>query len=285
MTQKKAEVPPLENEPPKLKRSTRIENAPPDLYDPNKPRIGRRESEPHSAEITNIYDVLTNNFPTSRTVWDLHHYFVNHKGPLKGKKVDIQFDISFFKDFTIPHTLSSYDASKYEERVPDMTINILSKSTWRSDLSENVDICKNLEIKVYVVYSPFKVTSALYQPPFMRAYILREDGSYHQEDLYNVTLEEGKKINEKNIIDVSNLVPFRLGLMRINKYHEGELPLFRLIFIDPSEPKILQTRLESMEREKEKIEKEKEKIEQEKEKIEQEKEKIEQEKEKIEQEK
>jgi hypothetical protein len=79
-----------------VKRSTRIENAPPDLYDPDVPRLGRRESEPHSSEITYIHDVLTANFPESRTVWDLHHYFTGEKPPLKGKKIDIQFDISFF---------------------------------------------------------------------------------------------------------------------------------------------------------------------------------------------
>ncbi|MGV9205049.1 MAG: hypothetical protein ACOC44_13640 [Promethearchaeia archaeon] len=83
------------------KRSTRIENAPPDLYDPNEPRLGRRESEPHSAEVTYIHDVLTSNFPESRTIWDLHHYFIGRKGPLKGQKIDIQFEISFFENLFI----------------------------------------------------------------------------------------------------------------------------------------------------------------------------------------
>ena len=80
-----------------VKMSTRIENAPPDLFDPNTPRLGRRESEPHSAEITYIHDILTTNFPTGRAVWDLHHYFLGIKDPLKGKEIDIQFDVSFFK--------------------------------------------------------------------------------------------------------------------------------------------------------------------------------------------
>ncbi|MHA1147402.1 MAG: hypothetical protein ACTSR8_04090 [Promethearchaeota archaeon] len=252
----------------RIKRSSRIENAPPDLYDPNKPRLGRRESEPHSVEITYIYDVLTNNFTTSRTIWDLHHYFVSHKEPLKGKKVDIQFDVSFFKELIIPHTLSSYDANKYEGRIPDMTINILLKSTWRADLSETVDICKNLGIKVYVVFSPFKPTSKLYHPPFLRAYILEADGSYRQEELNNITLKEGKNIDEKNIIDLGDLLPFWLGLMQTTQYHEGNHPLFRLIFIDPSELKILPTKLESMEQEKKQMEQEKKQMEQEKKQIE-----------------
>ena len=41
----------------------------------NPPRLGRRESEPHSFEITRIYDILATNFKDDRTIWDLHHYF------------------------------------------------------------------------------------------------------------------------------------------------------------------------------------------------------------------
>ncbi|MHA1344159.1 MAG: hypothetical protein ACTSQG_09245, partial [Promethearchaeota archaeon] len=207
-------------------------------------RLGRRESEPHSAEITYIHDVLTTNFPTCRTLWDLHHYFLGKKGALKGKEIDIQFDVSFFKDFQITHTLSSYDARKYNGRTPDMAINVLSKSTWSKDLSENVDICKDLEISVYAVFSPFKVTSKIYYPPFLRVFILNDDGSYKQEELRKITLIEGEKIDENNIIDISNILPFRLGLMQLKKRHEGEKPLFRLIFIDPLEQRILPTIME-----------------------------------------
>ncbi|MHA1343517.1 MAG: hypothetical protein ACTSQG_05995, partial [Promethearchaeota archaeon] len=220
------------------KKSTRIANAPPDLFDPAKPRLGRRESEPHSIEITYIYDVLTINFPNGRAIWDLHHYFLGSKGALKGKKIDIQFDITFFKDLQITHTLSSYDARMHEGKIPDMAINILSKSTWKSDMSENVDICKDLEIPVYIVFSPYKVTSKIYNPPFLRAYVLKEDGSYQQKELRNVTLIEGEEIDKKNIIDISNILPFRVGLMQLRRQHEGDQPLFRLIFIHPSEPKI-----------------------------------------------
>src|SRR5271157_3610046 len=46
----------------------------PDL-DPSLPRIGRRESEPHSAEVSYLHDVLEANFEGSRVFWDLHHYF------------------------------------------------------------------------------------------------------------------------------------------------------------------------------------------------------------------
>jgi len=237
----------------KRKRSTRIDNAPPVLFDPNKPRLGRRESEPHSAEITYIHNVLTINFPSGRTLWDLHHYFLGRKGALKGKEIDIQFDVSFFKDLQITHTLSSYDARKYEGRTPDMAINVLSKSTWREDLSENVDICKDLEISLYAVFSPYKVTSNVYNPPFLRVFILKDDGYYRQEELRSITLNEGERIDEKNIIDISNTLPFRLGLMQLKQQHEGKQPLFRLIFIDPSEPRILPSITEKAKEAEEKI--------------------------------
>jgi len=63
-----------------------------DIEDPyKKPRLGRRESEPQSEDITYLYDVLMTNFPNSRALWDLHHYFL-----INGNEIDLQFDISFF---------------------------------------------------------------------------------------------------------------------------------------------------------------------------------------------
>ena len=249
MTQKKSETLSHPIDLSGIKQSTRIENAPPDLFDPNAPRLGRRESEPHSSEITYLYDVLTTTFPESRVVWDLHHYYVGAKGVLKEEKIDIQFDVSFFQDLKIPHSLSSYDARKYEGKVPDIAINVLSKSTWRADLSDHADTCNILGIPVYAVFSPYKVASKVYDPPFLRVFLLQDDGSYKQIDLRRITLNEGESIeDEKHIIDVSDKLPFRLGLMRLKHQHEGDLPLFRLIFIDPSEPKILLTRAETAEK-------------------------------------
>ena len=276
MTQKKAESIIDMKDEPVIRRSTRIENSPLDLFDPNEPRVGRRESEPHSAEINYIYDILTSNFPESRTIWDLHHYFIGKKGPLKDKKIDIQFDLSFFKDLTITYTLSSYDAGKYEGRIPDMAINILSKSTWRADLSENVDTCKNLGLKVYIVYSPFKMTSKIYHPPFLRVYILNEEGIYKQEELNDITLNEGGAINKENIIDVSDILPFRLGLMLMKQQHEGEHSLYRLVFLHPKKLELFSSRIEKLEHEKEQLTQEKEQLTQEKEQLIQEKVKTEQ---------
>ncbi|MHA1147886.1 MAG: Uma2 family endonuclease [Promethearchaeota archaeon] len=244
MTQKRTETTHKAFQLSELKRGSRINNAPPDVYDPNLPRLGRRESEPHSAEVTYIHDVLSANFPEGRAIWDLHHYFVAKKGPLKGKKIDIQFDVSFFKDLKLSQTLSSYKASKHGNRVPDLVVNVLSKSTWRNDLSENVDTCKDLGIPVYAVFSPYKVTSATYHPPFLRVFILQDNGMYEQKDLRNITLEEGENIIEENMISLNDKLPFSLGLMRLKQEHEGEQSLYRLVFIDPSAPKIFPTRIE-----------------------------------------
>ena len=95
---------------------------PPDTYDPKALRLGRRESEPHSEEVSYLHDVLETNFPNDRTMWDLHHYFIVGK-----EEIDFQLDISYFKGLDIPHTLSSYHAAKYGNRIPTLGINILSK--------------------------------------------------------------------------------------------------------------------------------------------------------------
>ncbi|RMG22040.1 MAG: hypothetical protein D6732_26325 [Methanobacteriota archaeon] len=96
-----------------------------------KPRLGRRECEPHSDEINYLYDVLSTNYPEDRTLWDLHHYFL-----IEGEKIDIQFDISYFKGMQIPYRISSYDAQKFNHRVPTMAIISFlhrpSKMTWES---------------------------------------------------------------------------------------------------------------------------------------------------------
>ncbi|TFG23436.1 MAG: hypothetical protein EU529_07415 [Promethearchaeota archaeon] len=244
MTQKKSDPLSHSAEEAEEWRSTRIENAPPDLYDPSKPRLGRRESEPHAAEVTYLRDVLTTNFPKGRALWDLHHYFIASKGVFKGKKIDLQLDVSFFKELTISFAIPSYDATMYEGKIPDMGINVLSKSTWREDISEIVETCKDLSIPVYAVFSPYLVTSKRYAPPFLRVYILQDDGSYKQEDLRAITIEEGGSIDEPQILDLSDKLPFRLGLMRLKQQFLGGKPLFRLILIDPLELRVLPTRRE-----------------------------------------
>ena len=235
--------------------STRHRDAEPDTFDPNVPRLGRRESEPHSAEVTYLHDVLTTNFPNDRTLWDLHHYFRK-----EGMDIDLQFDISFFKDLKIPYTLSSYKAKDFENRVPTMAINILSKSTWRSDLAEKLDFCRLLEIPLYIIFPAFHVAINLYQPPFLRAYVLQENKEYKMHELRKTLDIESDKWDEEAIIDVSELVPFRLGIIkRKEQKHQGGLSLYRLVLLDPKKDKVLLTKNEKTIEEKEKTIEEKEK--------------------------
>jgi Uma2 family endonuclease len=152
-------------------RSTRIENVEVIPFDPLTPRLGRRESEPHSEEVSYLYEVLHLNFPDSRTTWDLHHYFI-----VESEEIDIQFDISFFKDLKIKYSLSSYRASNFNNRVPNIAINFLSKNTWQMDIGIHADYCRLLKIPLYIVFSPYHIGKAIYKPPFLRAYILQPDG-------------------------------------------------------------------------------------------------------------
>lgn len=132
----------------------------------------------------------------------------------------------------------------HEGKVPDIAFNVFSKSTWRADISENVESCKDLSILVYVVFSPYLMTSKRYAPPFLRAYILQEDRSYKQEELRAITIEEGGAIDETQVLDLDDKLPFRLGLMRLKQQFLGGKPLFRLILIDPLEMRVLPTKRE-----------------------------------------
>ena len=133
-----------------------------------------------------------------------------------------------------------------------MAINVLSKSTWNNDLSEKVDLCKDIGIPVYAVFSPYEVTRRRYRPPFLRVLILQDNGMYKQEELNKITLEEGGTIIEENVIDVQDRLPFSLGLMRLKQEHEGGQSLYRLVLIDPSEPRIFPTKMEKKLEEKDK---------------------------------
>lgn len=224
-------------------RSTRIRSMSPDDFDPTKPRLGRRESEPHSSEVTYLFDVLTTNFPADRTLWDLHHYF-----RVDGIALDLQFDISYFRDLQIPYALSSYRAERFNSRVPTMAINVLSKSTWKTDIGETVDHCKLLEIPLYVVFPPFHVATAIYRPPFLRAYFLQDDGDFQVKELKQLTVTGQGEINSDAIIDTSSIVPFRLGLVKRKRKYDKNLPLYRLIILAKDELKVLPTKFEKEQR-------------------------------------
>ncbi len=222
--------------------STRHRDAEPDTFDPNVPRLGRRESEPHSAEITYLHDVLTTNFPDDRTMWDLHHYFEKER-----MKIDVQFDISYFKGLKIPYTLSSYHADQFNNKVPTMVINILSKSTWRSDIAEKIDFCRFLAIPLYVIFPSFHVSIDIYKPPFFRAYILQSDGAYKIQEVRKVAINIEGVWDLDAAIDVSDIVPFRLGLKERDVKHQKEEPLYRLVLIAPKKNQILLTEIEEKE--------------------------------------
>lgn len=221
---------------------SRHSNAPPDSFDPNQPRVGRRESEPHSAEISYLYEVLKENYPAGRVTWDLHHYFQVDK-----IKLDIQFDVSFFHDLHIPYTLSSYRASKFNDRVPTIAFNVLSKSTWHADLGEHVDYCNRLGILVYVVFPAFHVATEFYRPPFLRAYIRQPNGEYHQEELHAVSLGNDGELLEEKLISLPEPLPFRLGLMELPEPHEGGWKHYRCILVDVKEPRVLPARVDRLE--------------------------------------
>jgi Uma2 family endonuclease len=267
---------------------SRHEQPGPPEFDPATPRLGRRESEPHSAEVTYLFDVLRANFPADRPMWDLHHYFTLEVDG-SPKECDVQFDISYFKDFDISNELPSYRASEHGNRVPTMAVNVLSKRTWRDDLSDNMETCQLLKIPLYVVFAPYHVATWQYEPPFLRAYYLDESGFYRPHDLKSIIGKEGETLkpesSEANVLNVSHLVPFRIGLIeRVTKY-KGGLPTYRMVLVHPSQPRIMETSMQiAVGKERERADQEHERAEQERERAEQERERAETEHERAEKE-
>ena len=231
------------NDEPKFKiLQTTRDKIPPitDGATPNLQRIGRRESEPHSEEVSYMYDVLTTNFPNSRTFWDLHHYF-----KIDDEEIDLQFDISFFRNFILKEAVSSFKAEEFNGRIPDLVINILSKSTWRIDLLEHVEYCEKLKIPYYIVFTPYDVIKKLYKPPFLRVYFLKNN-KYEHFDFRDITLIEGEynNIDSTKIIDLGESIPFRIGLMERKRRHLKRGKLYRLVFFDKEKDIMLKSSIE-----------------------------------------
>jgi Uma2 family endonuclease len=222
--------------------STRSRDETDDILKTGEPRIGRRESEPHSEGVSYIHDVLETNFPGDRTTWDLHHYFT-----INEEEIDLQFDVSWFKDLQIEHTLSSYRAAEHENQVPVLAINILSKSTWHDDVGEHVDECRLVGIPVYVIFAPYDVGSRMYKPPFLRAYVMNETGEYQVRELRKVTMQEGGAIDWDTVIDIGDRVPFQFGLSELVKKHDKGLSLYKLLLLDSREKRVFKSRLEQAE--------------------------------------
>ncbi|MHA1271160.1 MAG: hypothetical protein ACTSPY_15305 [Candidatus Helarchaeota archaeon] len=230
---------------------------PPEWLEKEPPRLGRRESEPHSVCLMRIYDILTTNFPNDRVLIDLHHYFY-----ITGEKVDLQFDLSYFKGMKLDYMLLSYNSSEFNNRVPTMAINILSKSTYLKDLSHTVDLCKKLRIPVYVIFSSHDISVSVYKPPFLRVYILEKSGLYKEITVNGELFDENGEIIENNIIKTSPIVPFNISIMKLPALLKGGTPTYSILFLDPATNKLYK---KESEKEKERAEKEKERAEKEKE--------------------
>lgn len=204
------------------------------------PRLGRRKSEPHSSEITYLYDVLTTNFPSDRVMWDLNHYFKR-----EGETLNIQFDLSYFRNFSIPYDLSSYKAERYGNRVPDMAVNILSKSTYHQDIGMNVERCRSIGVPVYLVLNPHLPQPMELKTPFLRIYNLTDPHEpYLVKEIREPCCQEGEPetIDPSRLIDVRpDLLPFKFGIMRLNRRYDGDFPRFRLILVDRETNEILPT--------------------------------------------
>jgi Uma2 family endonuclease len=218
-------------------KSTRIEQS--DEVDiPT--RIGRRESEPHSSEVTHLKSVLTHNFPNHRTLWDLHHYF-----DLDEESFDIQFDISLFKDMSIPYEISSYNSDEFDGRVPDIAVNILSKSTWRKDFLDNSVDCSILLIPLYIVYTPYNVATKNFRAPYLRVHKLNADQDYDIFNIKAVASIEGKpEIKEENLISLSPILPVRIGIEQMEIKYNKNAPRFRLVLFKLDSQERLLSKLE-----------------------------------------
>ncbi|MHA1611365.1 MAG: hypothetical protein ACTSYU_04860, partial [Promethearchaeota archaeon] len=246
------------------------------------PRLGRRESEPHSGAISYLFDVIRSNFPNDRGFWDLHHYF-----DYQGEEIDIQYDISYFRNFQCPEQQPSYKAREFGGRIPTLTINVLSKSTYMQDLSVNLDLSLKIGVPLYVVFFAYPVAPRVYPLPFLRVYELR-DNQYIQHELHEVYCDNENKINSDAILSFPDLIPFKIGLRKMVETYKGNKPIYQIALFD-LENHIYPTKAEyekqRAEQEKQRAEQEKQRAEQEKQKAEQEKQKAEQEKQKAEQEK
>ena len=194
------------------------------------------KSEPHSHEVTYLYNVLSANFPNDRVFWDLHHYFLFDK-----TEDNRRFDLSWFQNMDVPAEQACYKAWEHDNRVPDLVINVLSVSTWMKDLSDIVEFCRAIKIPYYIVFAPYHVASRMYLPPFLRVYRLIED-QYEQEERHECVTHEGQTDwNENELITLEEGIPFRIGLEQLKVVQGKGNPRYRLILVSPNEPRILPT--------------------------------------------
>ncbi len=218
-----------------------------------------------------LFDVLSTNFPEHRTIWDLHHYF-----NLGGDKVDVQFDISLFLNFNLDEDLPSYDSTNFNDKTPDLVINILSKSTWRKDLSEIQELCRALKIPLYIIFMAYPLAPRMFTTPFARVYSLDHNNIYTVRELNEYTIIKGEFVNNNARIALNDKIPFDIGIEKLSRTYLGKKERSRLILLKKGAEEKLNTKYES---EKQRAEQEKQRADMEKERADMEKERADMEKE------
>ena len=73
----------------------------------------------------------------------------------------------------------------------------------------------------------------IYKPPFLRAYVLQDNGNYKIVDMKKPTIDSDGKLDSNAFIDVSNILPFRLGLEKRDVKVKKKETLYRLILAEP----------------------------------------------------
>jgi hypothetical protein len=190
-------------------------------------------------------NVLKDNYPDHRVLWDLHHYFYHD-----GEEIDIVFDISFFLEFKTDGPISSYDSAENNFMVPDMAVNVLSKSTWMKDINEIVEKCQLLQIPIYIVFTPYHVASNQCRAPFLQVYILDSNMVYRTITINEAAAKEGVEgFASDKMISLAPRLNLSVGLELLKEKYNGILDLFRLFFVDLTNNERLKIKVEIVEAE------------------------------------
>jgi len=198
------------------------------------PRLGRRDSLPHTNQIEYIGSVLKANFPNDTVLTDLWHYF--QVGNYIEKFVP---DIAFYKDFKLDNLIKSYKSIEHNNKIPLVVINMMSHSTWKNDVSEIVQKCLRVGIAFYIIYTMYSIDVEENNPPFLRIYEYNEErGEYDITEIREYAkYEESEDIYEKALYSNDKL-PFRIGLEKTLGKSDGER-VSRLLIVDKKELKKL----------------------------------------------
>mgnify|MGYP006307608131 CR=1 FL=1 len=177
-------------------------------------------------------------------MWDLHHYFRAKISESRIEKLDLQFDISFFKDFNLTEKLPSYNAADHGGRLPDLVINVLSKSTWRKDLLDNVQYCETIKIPFYAVFFAYPVAPLTMPPPFLRVYELQENGVYKKKEVKKAMYKGGKLVDSNAFINLEPRLDVGIALEELDLKYLGGKEIFQAVIIDLKSKKKYLTRAE-----------------------------------------